>query len=277
MRSGNPALNDDTFGYGGGSDDNRMTLIGTVFKTLILLATLLVTFTWVWDKSTEGYAEAFSQREQVIKNENLVNEETGEPLPTQISIPANVYWYAVGGSVGAFLLAMIIIFNCQTAPYLSIPYAAAEGLVLGAVSAGFEARYPGIVMQASLITFGTLFGLLGVYCTGLIKPSQNFYLGMLAAMIGIIIVYFADIIMQMVGVGYVGVVHESGWAGIAFSGFVVVIAALNLVLDFDFIEDGVDRGAPKYMEWYGAFGLMVTLVWLYLEILRLLAKARSNN
>lgn len=276
MRSGNPALNEKSFGYASSDDEGRMALGGTVFKTLILLATLIASFIFVWGKATEGYAEAFSQREQLIKSENLVDEKTGEPLPTQITIPSNVYGLIALGSIGGFIVALIIIFNPKSAPYLSIPYAALEGLTLGAISAGFEARYPGIVLEATTATFGTLFGLLGIYMTGLIKPSQNFALGLLAAMVGILVIYFIDIFMQMFGVGYVGIVHNNSWAGIAFSGFVVLIAALNLVLDFDFIESGVERGAPKYMEWYGAFGLMVTLVWLYLEILRLLAKVRSK-
>ena len=134
--------------------------------------------------------------------------------------------------------------------------------------------YEGIVMQAVLLTFGTLAALLMAYRSGLIKATENFKLGVVAATGGIAVVYLISIVMNMFGSG-IPLIHESGIVGIGFSLFVVVIAAMNLVLDFDFIETGVEQGAPKYMEWYGAFGLMVTLVWLYLEFLRLLAKLRD--
>ena len=135
---------------------------------------------------------------------------------------------------------------------------------------------PGIVIQAVALTFGTLFALLLAYKSGLIKATENFKLGVTAATGGIALVYFATIILGFFGVS-VPYIHGSGLIGIGFSLFVVVIAALNLVLDFDFIEKGAEVGAPKYMEWYGAFGLVVTLIWLYLEILRLLAKLNSRR
>jgi Predicted membrane protein len=140
----------------------------------------------------------------------------------------------------------------------------------------FEARFPGIVMQAVMLTFGTLFALLFAYRSGLIRATENFKLGVVAATGGIALVYLASIVMGFFGV-QIPFIHESGIIGIGFSLFVVVIAALNLVLDFDFIETGVEQGAPKFMEWYAAFGLMVTLVWLYLEILRLLSKLQSRD
>ena len=126
------------------------------------------------------------------------------------------------------------------------------------------------------LTFGTLGALLAVYATGLIKPSENVKLGIAAATGGIALVYLASFILGFFGVS-IPFIHQSGTLGIAFSGFVVVVAALNLVLDFDFIENGVEQGAPKYMEWYAGFGLLVTLVWLYLEILRLLSKLRDRR
>jgi uncharacterized YccA/Bax inhibitor family protein len=141
----------------------------------------------------------------------------------------------------------------------------------------FEARFPGIVMQAVMLTMGTLAALLMAYKTGLIKATENFKLGVVAATGGIALLYLVNIGMRMFGLEGFGFIHESGTMGIAFSAFVVVIAALNLVLDFDFIENGAESGAPKYMEWYGAFGLVVTLVWLYLEILRLLSKLQSRD
>ena len=277
MRSGNPSLGEDTFsGLESSVATDRMTLFGTACKTMILLAVLSVTFGWVWNETTKGYTEAFHSQAEMIKNDNLV-DENGEPLALQISIPESVYGYGVAGCLGGFVLAMLIIFNPGLAPYLSIPYAALEGLALGTVSAAFEAKYPGIAFEAALATFGTLFGMLAIYMTGLIKVTDGFRLGILAAMVGILVLYLGDMFMQMLGFGYVGAVHDSSWTSIGLSCFIVLVAALNLVLDFDSIERGVEQKAPAYMEWYGAFSLMVTLVWLYLEILRLLAKARGSN
>jgi len=149
-------------------------------------------------------------------------------------------------------------------------------LMLGGISSIFESMYPGIVIQAVALTFGTLFALLFAYKSGLIKATENFKLGVAAATGAIFMIYLATIVLGMFGVS-IPFIHESGLIGIGFSLFVVTIAALNLVLDFDFIETGAETGAPKFMEWYAAFGLMVTLVWLYIEILRLLAKLRSRN
>jgi uncharacterized YccA/Bax inhibitor family protein len=140
----------------------------------------------------------------------------------------------------------------------------------------YNHRFEGIVLQAVMLTIGTLFALLFAYRSGLIRATENFKLGVVAATGGIAIVYLVNIVMGFFGHS-MPFIQGSSWVGIAFSGFVVVIAALNLVLDFDMIEQGVAQGAPKYMEWYGAFGLLVTLVWLYLEILRLLSKLQSRN
>jgi uncharacterized YccA/Bax inhibitor family protein len=140
----------------------------------------------------------------------------------------------------------------------------------------FEQRFPGLVIQAVGLTFGTLAALLLAYRSGLIRATENFRLGVVAATGGIAILYLVNIVMGFFGHS-MPFIHESSWVGIAFSGFVVVVAALNLVLDFDMVEQGVQQGAPKYMEWYAAFGLLVTLVWLYLEILRLLSKLQSRN
>jgi len=267
MRTSNPALGDDTF-HIRANDDNTMTLGGTVIKSLILLAILCVGFVYTFNKATVGYTEA----QKLVMNEQLA--EAGDA--TAIAIPQSVYNYALVGTLGGFVLAMIIIFWQTSAPFLSPIYAGLEGIALGAISAGFEAKFPGIVLQAAGATFGTLFGLLAVYMTGLIKPSENFKLGLFAAMCGILVAYFADSLMQMFGGTYIPVLHaNSGW-GLVIQGAIVLVAALNLVLDFDFIEEGCGR-APKYMEWYASFGLMVTLVWLYLEILKLLAKIRSND
>ena len=251
MRSGNPALGENTFlDIGSGRvvsrDGSTMTLNGTVNKSGILLALILVTAAFVWDKY-EG------------------------PQSTSAIMP----WVAMGG-IGGFILAMITIFKKTWAPVTAPAYALLEGLFLGGISAMFEARFPGIVMQAVGLTFGTLAALLMAYRSGLIRATENFKLGVVAATGGIFILYLVSFGMSFFGKS-IPFIHESGLMGIGFSAFVVVIAALNLVLDFDFIENGVEQGAPKYMEWYAAFGLLVTLVWLYLELLRLLSKLQSRN
>jgi uncharacterized YccA/Bax inhibitor family protein len=244
MRSGNPALSAKTF-EGFGEYSEAMTLGGTVNKTALLLAIVVITASWTWERAL-GAASA-----------------------------AEVSPFILIGAFGGFVVALITIFAKRYSGYTAPVYAALEGLALGGLSALFEIKYPGIVMQAVGLTFGTLFCLLGAYKSGLIKPTENFKLGVVAATGGIAVLYLIDL-----GLGFflgkpIPFIHESGTMGILFSVFVVVIAALNLVLDFDFIEEGVANGSPKYMEWYGAFGLLVTLVWLYLEILRLLAKLRE--
>jgi len=253
MRTSNPALSDKAF-----SNVERvgppMTLSGTVNKTAMLLALSLITAMITWGMAWESI--------QAAENGGEMN-----PLLTPLMI---------GGAIGGFILAMVCIFKKTTAPIVAPLYALAEGLFLGAVSAFFEIRFPGIVMQAVGLTFGTLFALLMAYRSGLIKATENFKLGVVAATGAIALLYLVNLGMHLFGFEGMGFIHDSGPLGIGFSLVVVVIAALNLVLDFDFIENGVEHGAPKYMEWYAAFGLMVTLVWLYLEMLRLLSKLRSD-
>ncbi len=253
MRSGNPALNQNTFldvatGEVLSRDASQvMTLNGTVNKTGFLLLLLVVTASYTWNL----YAGPDS-------------------LPALMP-------YVWGGAIGGFVVALVTIFKKTWVPYTAPLYAALQGLFLGGISAIFEARFPGIVVQAVMLTLGVLFSLLFAYKSGLIKATENFKLGVVAATGGIMVLYLVQMGANLLGFQGMGFIHESSWMGIAFSGFVVVIAALNLVLDFDFIESGVEAGAPKYMEWYGAFGLVVTLVWLYLEILRLLSKLQSRN
>lgn len=243
MRTSNPALNAKTFErFGPIAAGEGMTIEGTVHRAAFLLLILMATATWTW-------AQTFA----------------GTP----------VQGYLWGGLLGGFAVALVTIFKPAWAPVTSPIYAALEGLALGAISAIFEARYPGIVIQAVALTFGTLVALLLAYRSGLIPVTQNFRLGIVAATGGIAVFYLVAIALSFFGIR-IPFLHEGSWLGIGFSLFVVVIAALNLVLDFDFIEKGAEHGAPKYMEWYGAFGLMVTLIWLYLEILRLLAKLRSR-
>ena len=181
----------------------------------------------------------------------------------------------LGGIVG-FIAAIATVFEKSMAHITAPIYAAAQGLFLGGLSAIFEAQYPGIVIQAVGLTFSTLFCLLGAYKSGMIKVTENFKLGVVAATGGLMMVYFVSFIMSFFGAS-MNFLFGNGLMGIGFSVVVVVIAALNLVMDFDFIENGAEMGAPKYMEWYAAFGLMVTLIWLYIEILRLLAKLQSRR
>ena len=240
MRSGNPALQASTFKkHLTSSIENKMTLSGTVNKTGISLLLVIISAGYTW----------------------------GNPGMHIMMIPA--------GIVG-FILALVTMFK-PTVGHITVPaYAVAQGILLGVISMYFNAMYPGIVVQAVFLTFGTLGALLLAYKSGLIAATENFKLGIAAATGGIAILYLINFIMSFFGSG-IGIISSNNNMGILFSGFVVVIAALNLVLDFDFIEEGAEMGAPKYMEWYGAFGLLVTLIWLYLEILRLLAKLQSRR
>src|SRR5260221_7850424 len=243
FRAGNPTLRDDTFRGQPRAFGETMTLQGTVNKTGVSLLILLAAASFTWQQVTRS-----------------------EPL-------SPLLWV---GLFGGLVVALVTSFKPAWAPVTTPLYAALEGLFLGGVSGLYELRYPGIVMNAVGLTFGCLAALLAAYSSGLIRPSENFKLGIVAATGGVAILYVVSM-----GLGFFGksipFIHDSGPLGIAFSVFVVALAAMNLVLDFDFIEDGARRGAPKYMEWYGAFALLVTLVWLYLEILRLLSKLQSRK
>ncbi|MGA8165437.1 MAG: Bax inhibitor-1/YccA family protein, partial [Waddliaceae bacterium] len=191
------------------------------------------------------------------------------------SDPASVTGWMMLGLIGGFIFAMVTIFKQEWAPVTASLYALCEGFFIGGVSSLFEAKYPGITIQAAALTFGTLLSMLVAYRSGAIRATEGFKLGVVAATGGIALFYFIAIILSFFGIP-VSIIYEGGVLGIAFSLFVVAIAALNLVIDFDLIEQGARRGAPKYMEWYGSFALMVTLIWLYIEFLRLLSKARSR-
>jgi len=240
LRSGNPALQSSTFRqHLTSSSTGRMTLSGTVNKTGISLLLLIISAGYTW----------------------------GNPGMHGMVIPAVIL---------GVILAFTTIFK-PTLGHITVPaYAVVQGVCLGVISMIFNNMYPGIVVQAVFLTFGTLGALLLAYKSGLIQATENFKLGVVAATGGIAILYFINFVMGFFGSG-IGIISSNNNMGILFSGFVVVIAALNLVLDFDFIEEGAEMGAPKYMEWYGAFGLLVTLIWLYLEILRLLAKLQSRR
>jgi uncharacterized YccA/Bax inhibitor family protein len=182
----------------------------------------------------------------------------------------------MGGLIGGVIVALVTIFKKEWSPVTAPIYALLEGLVLGGISAVFEKSYPGVAIQAVGLTCGTLFVMLLAYKSGIVRATQGFKIGVIAATGGIAVFYLIEMVLGYFFHIQVPVINSSGPWGIAFSLFVVIVAALNLVLDFDLIEAGVNNGAAKYMEWYGAFALMVTLIWLYLEILRLLAKARRR-
>jgi uncharacterized YccA/Bax inhibitor family protein len=243
MRTSNPALNEKAF-KGQVALGEAMTLQGTVNKTGLLLLCVVATSAWTW---------------------GMAHSQTPE---------AAMPWM-IGGLIGGFIVALVTIFKKQWSPLTAPIYALLEGLVLGGISAIFEKSYPGVAIQAVGLTFGTLFVMLLAYKSGIIRATQGFKLGVIAATGGIAVFYLVEMVLGFFHV-QVPAINGSGLIGIGFSLFVVVIAALNLVLDFDMIETGVQNGAPKYMEWYGAFGLMITLIWLYLEILRLLGKARRR-
>ncbi|MES1930810.1 hypothetical protein SADO_16243 [Salinisphaera dokdonensis CL-ES53] len=250
MASGNPALTQKTFDALPAANGARMTINGTVHKTAILLLLTAASAFLAWRMALTTLTTSYS--------------------PMGALGP-----WMIGGSILGLIIAIVIIFRKHWAPYLAPVYAIVEGVVIGIISLAMELQFPGIAFQAAALTFGTLACLLMAYRSGLIRATENFKLGVVAATGGIMVVYLIDIVLRMFGMP-IGFIHDSGWAGIGFSLLVVVIAALNLVLDFDFIEKGAERGAPAYMEWYGAFGLLVTLIWLYLEMLRLLGKARSR-
>ncbi len=243
LRSANPALNSKTFTGLPAVGAERMTLQGTVNKTGILLLCVLATSAWTWSQVSAG-------------------QQIGP-------------WILIG-AIGGFVTALITVFKHNWAPVTAPIYALLEGLVIGGFSAMLEMQFHGIAMQAAGLTFGTLFCLLLAYSSGMIRASENFKLGVVAATGGIMLVYLVSMILGFFG-HTIPYIHGTGPIGIAFSLLVVGVAAMNLVLDFDFIESGAAQGAPKYMEWYAAFGLMVTLIWLYIEILRLLSKLRSRR
>ena len=244
-RSGNPMFSDKTFNETI-IDVNvpKMTLQGTVNKVGISLILVLISAAYTWNQYfTYG--------------------------------PSSIGGITIAGSLIGLVFALITIFKKTWAPITAPLYALAKGFALGGISAMYEAQFGGITIQAVTLTFATMFGLLFAYKTGIIKPDKNFMLMVFAGTFAIFALYLVNFIMMFFGTS-IGFIHSNGLFGIGFSLLVVCIAALNLVLDFDYIEQGAENNAPKYLEWYGAFSLMGTLIWLYLEILRLLSKLRSR-
>ena len=237
-RSSNPALSENIFRNAASfAGTGSMTVAGAANKVGILLLITMLTAAYSWASFTPA-----------------------EGFPVM----------AIAGGIGAFIVAIITIFKHEWSPYTAPLYAALEGLFLGAISAAYAMMFDGIVVKAILLTFSILFVMLFSYRSGAIQATEKFKRGVIAATGGVFVFYMATWIFSMFGVN-VPYLHEGGFISIIISLVIIVIASLNLILDFDFIDKGAANGLPKHYEWYGAFGLMVTLVWLYLELLRLLS------
>lgn len=247
MKTTNPALRPKLFErYASVPADQAMTVEGTINKAALLLFLVTLPAAWVW-------AEVMRAAEPV----------------------AVVGPWVVGGALGGFVVALVTIFKKEWAPVTAPIYAVLEGLALGGLSAWLELSYRGIVVQAVALTLGTLLCMLVAYRVGLIRATERFKAIVVAATGGIALFYLASLGLSFFGIT-VPYFQSTSTASIVLNVVIVGVAALNLVLDFDFVATGAAHGAPKFLEWYGAFGLMVTLIWLYLELLRLLARLRRR-
>ena len=248
MRTSNPAFGENVLREISFTDESTtMTVNGMVVKTLMALCGVLLTAGMAWIKFRDaGFA--------------------------------GVQPFLWGGMIIGLIAAVVTCFKPMLAPYTTPVYALAEGAFLGSVSAIIAAQYPqvNIVFQACLLTFGTLFVMLICYQTGVIRVTDRLRAGITAATGAVFLLYLVTFVLSFFGVS-LPFIHSSGLLGIAFSLFVVGLAAFNLLLDFDLVDRLVAQRAPKAMEWYAAFALMVTLVWLYMEILRLLSKLNDRR
>ncbi len=252
FKSGNPTLSENKFRDTVLADvlthENAMTVKGTLNKFGFLFLMVLGTSFYSWKEFAGG----------------------GNVVP--------MIWT---GALGGLVIAIVLVFKKEWSPYLAPAYALMEGLFIGAISAmynsAFAEKAPNIVINAVGLTFGVAIAMYLLYSFRIIKATEKFKSIIISATIGIALFYVIVMVLRMFGYDNIPFLHEGSPMGIAFSLFVVAIAALNLILDFDMIEKGVELGAPKYMEWYGAFGLLVTIVWLYLEILRLLSKVSGRK
>jgi uncharacterized YccA/Bax inhibitor family protein len=244
FKTSNPALNENTFRGPVALAGEAMTLQGTVNKTGFLLFCASATAAWTWW---------------------LANSQA----------PAAAMPWMIGGLVAGLVFALVTIFKKEWSPITAPLYALSEGLALGGISALLEQTYRGIAIQALGLTLAVTLVMLMLYTSGILRATPKFTMGVIAATGGIFVVYLVDMVLRFFG-HQVPFLNSSGPLGIGISVVIVIVAALNLILDFGFVETGVQANAPKYMEWYGAFGIMVTLVWMYIEILRLLAKMRER-
>jgi len=247
MKSSNPVMTGKIYEKAGGVSAGApvMTINGTINKIGLMLLLVIGAAAYTW---------------KIVMGEN----------------PGSAGTLALVGAIGGFIMAMITVFRPQSSAITAPIYAILEGLFLGAISAIINARYPGVAFQAVLLTIGTLFTMLFLYRSGYIRATPKFRRGVMMATGAVFFAYMISWIMGMFGMS-VGFMHSNGPLGILINLVIIVIAALNLIMDFDFIEKGSQMGAPKYMEWYGAFGLMVTLIWLYIEFLRLLSRFAGRD
>lgn len=251
-KSSNPVLKEKAFSRDYTAQSEVMTVNGTINKTALMLLLVIAGAVFTWNKFFDSGA-----------------------LTIQDGLAAVGPWLAIGG-IGGFITVLVTVFRPQSSGISAPIYAIFEGLFLGGISALFEAQYNNIVLRAVMLTLAVFMVMLFLYRSGIIKVTQKFMMGVVAATAGIALVYFVSFIAGMFG-AELAFLHGNSNLSIGISLVVVGVAALNLVLDFAFIERAAQSGAPKYMEWYGAFGLMVTLIWLYLEILRLLSKLASRD
>ena len=262
MRTSNPSLSEDVFrdaeSFG---TTSTMTIEGTAIKTGFLTLILLGTAIYTWAQT--GVAAPAVSLELATRAGHA-------------AVPQNTWMFMGIGGIGGLVTALFTIFMPRISPYTAPLYAAFEGLVIGAISSALELRFPGIAVQAAGLTFGTLIAMLLLYATRIIRPTEQLVSAISAATGAICLVYFATFILGFFNIA-IPYIHQSGPIGIAFSLLVVGVAAFNLILDFSFIEAGVAHGAPKYMEWYGGFSLLMTLVWFYIEVLRLLSKLNRRD
>lgn len=251
-KTSNPVFKERVFSRDYSASSDVMTVNGTMNKTALMLLLVVAAAVFTWNKFFDAAA---------------TNPET--------AMSAVAPWLVVGG-IGGFITVLVTVFRPQSSGISAPIYAVFEGLLLGGISAVLEMQYSGIVMRAVALTLAVFAAMLFLYRSGIIKVTNKFIMGVFAATAGIALVYLVSFIAGMFG-AQMSFMYGNSNLSIGFSLVVVAIAALNLVLDFAFIERASESGAPKYMEWYGAFGLMVTLIWLYLEILRLLAKVASRD
>jgi uncharacterized YccA/Bax inhibitor family protein len=262
----NPVLSQSVFnrvGYASGTA--TMTVQGTAIKTLVLVAILMATAAFTWTQ-TISFVEAAKDTAGVVPHAHVVG---------------NPYLFVFGGLIGGSIFALITWLFPRSSPWTAPCYAGFEGLALGGISALFEGIYPGIVLNAVGLTLGVLITMLVVYAAGIIRVTERFQMMVMSAGGAIMLVYFVTMVMNWFGVPtpYIHSGLSAGRAGLISVGFsivCVVVASLYLLLDFEFIKQNAERGAPRYMEWYSGFGLLLTLVWLYIEILKLLAKLRRR-
>ncbi|HET6557979.1 MAG TPA: Bax inhibitor-1/YccA family protein [Prolixibacteraceae bacterium] len=253
-KSSNPVFAKDIFNQSATrTSDEVMTVNGTINKTGLMLLIVVFAATFTWRKFFGAFDPAFPG-----------------------AMPAGIAGWMIGGAIGGLITALITVFSPRRAALTAPIYAVFQGLFLGAMSAMFEAKFPGLVMRAISLTFGVFAVMLMLYRSGTIRATEKFRTIIFAATGGIALVYLGSFIAGLFGVN-VSFLHGNSLLSIGISLFIVVVAALNFILDFDMIDRGAAAHAPKYMEWYGAFGLMVTLIWLYMEMLRLLSKLSSRD